>query len=101
LLSVCEKCGQTRCFSYALPEPPSFTITKDCAFGSFDYVCSFPPDLEPEWFCGLKTRYALVRHPPKNANETHEIEFLRGKKRMTNLVGKPPRNSPHRKLRPR
>jgi hypothetical protein len=35
--------------------------------------------LEAEWVCGLKTRYALVRHPRKNI-EKHEIEFLREKR---------------------
>jgi len=28
------------------------------ALGSLAHVCSYPPDLETEWFCGLKTRYA-------------------------------------------
>lgn len=91
---VCAKiCAQTRCYSCALPESPSLTITKDCAFGSLARVCGYPPDLEAEWFCGLKTRYARVRHPRKNANEKHEIEFL-GEKRnaqeiwLKNLQGR-------------
>jgi hypothetical protein len=78
---VCAKrCVQIRCYSCALPEPPSLTTTKDCTFGSLAHVCNYTPGLEAEWFCGLKTRYDLVTHPRKNANETHEIEFLREKR---------------------
>jgi hypothetical protein len=50
------------------------------------HVCSYVPDLEAEWFCGLKTGYAFVRHPRKNANETHEIEFLREKRNAQEIL---------------
>ena len=51
-------------------EPPSITNTNDYTFGRLVLVCSYPPDLEADWFCGLKTRYGVVIDQQKKTNET-------------------------------